>query len=161
MAADLERLGVEAEVLPCDPAFADTAAFCARYDISPSDSANSILVSSRRPPGVHALCLVLATHRLDVNRAVRDAIDVKKLSFAPAETTLQLTGMEIGGVTPFGVPDSIPILIDGAVMRRPLVILGGGNRSSKLRVDPRTIAALDNARVIDDLAFPASTAEEG
>ena len=39
--AALERAGARYEVLDCDPAFADTAAFCARYGIDPGDSANA------------------------------------------------------------------------------------------------------------------------
>lgn len=160
VADHLARLGVDAEVLACESEFADTAAFCERYGVDPADSANTILVASRRPPGVHALCLVLATHRLDVNKAVREALAVKKLSFATAETTLELTGMEIGGVTPFGVAETIPVLVDSAVMDRERIVLGGGNRVSKLRLDPAALAALTNVRVIERLANEVSATEE-
>src|SRR5665811_542840 len=98
----LTALDVPHEVLKCDPTLADTAAFCDAYGVDLADSANAILVASKKPPGVVAACIVLATHRLDVNHAVRDALSVKKLSFASADLTVELTGMEIGGVTPFG-----------------------------------------------------------
>ena len=63
------------EVIDCDPALADTADFCAAYGYAMEDSANAIVVigkaSSASVPPVYAACVVLATTRLDVNRAVR------------------------------------------------------------------------------------------
>ena len=151
----LTELGVEHREMACAAELADTAAFCAHYGVDPADSANTILVASKRPPGEFVLCVVLATTRLDANRAVRDAMGWKKLSFAPAETTLEVTGMEIGGVTPFGLDHPIPTLIDAAVMSRSEVVLGGGNRTSKIRMAPDGLLKLPTARVIEDLAAPA------
>ena len=151
----LAAIGMTAEVMPCDPELADTAAFCDAYGVDPTDSANTILVESKRPAGIVAACVVLATHRLDVNHAVRDAMNVKKLSFASAELTLSLTGMEIGGVTPFGLPGDMAILVDSDVLERDSIVLGGGNRTSKLRMDPSALRELPMARIIDGLANPA------
>ena len=154
VARQLVELGATYEVMACDPEFADTAAFCEHYGIAPEDSANTIVVASRRPPDVHGVCVALATTRLDVNRAVRDALGVKKLSFASADATLELTGMQIGGVTPFGLPPGLPVLVDSAVMERDEIVLGGGNRSSKLRLAPPELLRLPEIRVIEGLATP-------
>lgn len=151
----LRQLQVEYSVIECDPELADTAAFCEAYGVDPSDSANTILVASRRPAGQVAACVVLATTRLDVNRAVRDLMEVKKVSFAPPETTVEITGMMVGGVTPFGLPEDMPVYVDAAVMQRPEIVLGGGNRSSKLRLRPEALEALPNVRVVGGLAAPA------
>ncbi len=153
--AALRRHAVEHDTMPCEPALADTAAFCAHYGVDPADSANTILVSSKRPVGVTAACVVLATTRLDVNKKVCSELGVKKASFASAETTTRLTGMEIGGVTPFGLPDGMPILVDRAVMARPSIVLGGGNRTSKLRISPDALLGVPGIRVVDQLAIPA------
>jgi len=150
--AALDAAGARYEVLACDPAFADTVEFCARYGIDPQDSANAILVASRREPKVHALCLVLATTRLDVNHAVADLLGVRKLSFASAEETAQLTGMVLGGVTPFGIPPGLPLYVDAQVLGRPVVIVGGGSRSTKIRVDPEIFPRLPGCRVVEGLA---------
>jgi prolyl-tRNA editing enzyme YbaK/EbsC (Cys-tRNA(Pro) deacylase) len=151
--AALDRAGARYEVMPCDPAFADTAAFCERYGIDPADSANAILVATRREPKVHALCLVLATTRLDVNHAVADLLGVRKLSFASAEETAQLTGMVLGGVTPFALPAGLPLYVDARVLGRPTVIVGGGSRSSKVRVDPELFGRLPGCQVVEGLAI--------
>ena len=123
-------------VLDCTPDFADTAAFCEHYHIALDQSANTILVASRKvEPTKYAVCVVLGTTRLDVNQKVCELLGVKRASFADAETTLQLTNMEIGGVTAFGIEDT-PIYVDSAVMRQKEVVMGGGNRSSKLLLNP-------------------------
>ena len=151
--AALDAAGARYEVMACDPAFADTAAFCERYGIDPTDSANAILVASRREPKIYALCLVLATTRLDVNHAVADLLGVKKLSFASAEETAERTGMVIGGVTPFAIPEGLPLYVDARVLGRPTVIVGGGSRSSKIRVDPEVFRRLPGCRVVEALAM--------
>ena len=152
--AHLQRLGPDYEIVPCDPALADTAAFCEAYGYSPDDSANTIIVVGKGEIPRPVACVVLATTRLDVNGVVRKRLEVRKASFASADETMQLTGMEIGGVTAFGLPDGLPIWIDAAVMARPRIILGGGSRSIKVLTPPSTLAMLDGAVVIDELARP-------
>ena len=104
----LDRLGVPFELFPCDPELADTANFCAAYGFKLDDSANTILVIGKSEPPLYAACVVLATCRLDVNKAVRQRLGTRKASFAPAEDTRSITGMEIGGVTVFGLPPELP-----------------------------------------------------
>ena len=99
----IDRLGVEYEVVPCDPALADTAAFCEAYGFGLEESANAIVVVGKSEPRTYAACLVLANTRLDVNGLVRRRLGAKKASFASADETIELTGMRIGGVTPFGL----------------------------------------------------------
>jgi prolyl-tRNA editing enzyme YbaK/EbsC (Cys-tRNA(Pro) deacylase) len=144
--------GAEVEVLACDPELADTAAFCAHYGFALENAANTILVTSKKvEPPLLALCVVLGTTRLDVNRTVRERLGVRRASFADAEVTRERTGMEIGGVTAFGV-EQVPLWIDAAVLGRDRVVMGGGNRSSKLVLDPRELLKLPGVEVVDGLA---------
>jgi prolyl-tRNA editing enzyme YbaK/EbsC (Cys-tRNA(Pro) deacylase) len=152
--ASLAGLG-EHELFACDPSLADTAAFCAAYGFAPADSANTILVVGKSDPPVYAACIVLATHRLDVNRAVRGRLGTRKASFASPEETRALTGHEIGGVTAFGLPDGLPVLVDAAVMERDRIILGGGSRSWKVLAPPSILRALPGVEVVEGLARPA------
>lgn len=151
----LDALGVDYQVLACDPEFADTAAFCERYGFSPSESANTIVVASRREPVKYCACVVLATTRLDVNHKVCELLDANKASFASAEQTREVTGMLIGGVTPFGLPDDLPIYVDEQVMAAERVILGGGDRSSKIRISPDVFRSMAAAEIASGLARQA------
>ena len=149
----LEQLGVDGwEIVDCDPALADTAAFCAAYGYAPEDSANTILVVGKSEPPVYAACVVLASTRLDVNRTVRQRLGVRKASFASVDETRDLTGMMIGGVTVFGLPADLPIWVDARVMQRPRVVLGGGSRSCKVVTSPEVLLRLPNAEVVEGLA---------
>ena len=148
----LRDLGVTYELFPCDPALADTAAFCAAYGFPPQDSANTIVVIGKSDPPRFAACVTLAPYRLDVNRAVRDRLGTRKASFAPADETARLTGMQIGGVTVFGLPANLPIWVDARVMDRERIILGGGSRSWKVISTPDILRALPNVEVVEGLA---------
>jgi prolyl-tRNA editing enzyme YbaK/EbsC (Cys-tRNA(Pro) deacylase) len=144
----------EYELFPCDPALADTAEFCAAYGFSPEDSANTIVVVGKSDPRRYAACVLLATTRLDVNHVVADRLGTRKASFASAEETRALTGHEIGGVTAFGLPRDLPLLVDAAVMTRERIVLGGGSRSWKVLAPPSILLTLPGVEVVDGLAAP-------
>jgi prolyl-tRNA editing enzyme YbaK/EbsC (Cys-tRNA(Pro) deacylase) len=150
--ASLATLGTEFEIVPCDPELADTAEFCAAYGYDLADSANTILVVGKRDPRVYVACIVLANTRLDVNGAVRKRLGIRRTSFASAEETMTVTGMTIGGVTPFGLPDDLPIWIDERVMHRERIVLGGGSRDRKVLAAPSILQAMPNAEIVTDLA---------
>ena len=150
--AHLDAAGVVYEVMECDPELADTAAFVAAYGVPPERSANTIVVASKGAEPTYVACVLLATTSLDVNNVVRREMGVRKASFAGADAVREVTGMEIGGVTPFGLPDDLPILVDARVMEPTWVILGGGNRSSKLKLRPDGLRALPSVRVVEGLA---------
>lgn len=151
----LQHTGLEYEIWPCDPELADTAAFCAHYGVALENSANAILVRSKTGSEKYALCVLLATHRLNTNHTVRKKLGARKVSFAAAAQTRELTGMEIGGVTPLCLPAGLPVWIDAAVMDCEYVVLGGGNRSSKIKANPRILLQQANVEVVPDLAYQA------
>jgi prolyl-tRNA editing enzyme YbaK/EbsC (Cys-tRNA(Pro) deacylase) len=143
-------------VAPIDPDLADTAAFCAAYDVAPEESANCVVVAGRREGVVrYAACVILATTRADVNGVVRRFLDVRKASFAPMDEAVRLTGMEYGGITPIGLPESWPVLVDARVVATPHVIIGSGVRHSKIAIAGPALGALPGAQVVDGLARPA------
>ncbi len=163
MTSDPDRARLEAalagrgphELFPCDPALADTASFCTAYGFALADSANTIIVAGKADPPVYAACVVLATQRLDVNRSVRNRLGTRKASFASADETRELTGHELGGVTVFGLPAGLPILVDAAVMERQRIVLGGGSRGWKVLAPPSILLGLDGVEIVDGLARPA------
>jgi prolyl-tRNA editing enzyme YbaK/EbsC (Cys-tRNA(Pro) deacylase) len=161
VSAALHAHDVAFEALPCDPELADTAAFCAHYGFSMEQAANTILVASKKvDPPRYAVCVVLGTTRLDVNKKVSELLGVKRLSFADADTTKELTGMMIGGVTAFGIA-GLPVYVDSAVLDQPKVVMGGGNRSSKLLIDPHELAKVPGVEVVQDLARPPEPITSG
>jgi prolyl-tRNA editing enzyme YbaK/EbsC (Cys-tRNA(Pro) deacylase) len=144
---------IEAAVADIDPELADTAAFCARYGVSMTESANCVIVAGRRGDLTrYAACVVLATTRADVNGLVRRRLDARKASFAPMADAVALTGMEFGGITPVGLPADWLLLIDAAVVKAGPVVIGSGLRRSKLAIDGAALLKLPGAEQVDGLA---------
>ncbi len=141
-------------VAPIDETLADTAAFCAAYDVSPAASANCVVVAGRRGETVtHAAVMVLATHRADVNGVVRRHLGARKISFAARDDAVGLTGMEFGGITPVGLPEGWPVLVDEAVVAAGEVVIGSGLRRSKLLLTGVDLLSLPGAERLE-LASP-------
>jgi prolyl-tRNA editing enzyme YbaK/EbsC (Cys-tRNA(Pro) deacylase) len=135
-----------AQVAPIDPGLADTAAFCAAYDVALDRSANCVVVAGRRGASTtYAAVMVLATMRADINSTVRKHLGVRKISFAPREEAVRLTGMEFGGITPVGLPDDWVVLVDPAVVAAGEVVVGSGIRGSKVLLDGAALLALPEA----------------
>ena len=150
----LKDVGATYEIIDCDPSFADTDEFCSHYGYSPDESANAILLEGKAESPIYALCVVLATTRINVNKVARKRLGTRKASFASAEVTKSLTGMEIGGVTPVGLPDDLPIWIDNLVMEAPKVIIGAGSRDAKIYLAPKNLLRFPNTHIVKGLSMP-------
>ena len=142
-------------VAEIDPALADTAAFCERYGVSPAESANCVVIAAKRGGETTcAACMIAATTRADVNGLVRRHLGARKASFAPVADVTTATGMEYGGITPVGLPEGWPVLVDAAMAKAESVVIGSGIRGSKLRLPGRLLADLPDAQVLDGLGLP-------
>ena len=135
-------------VTEIDPSLADTAAFCERHDIGLDISVNCVIVEAKRADRTwYAACLVKATERADMNGIVRKHLDARRLSFAPTDTAVSLSGMEFGGITPIGLPADWKILVDKSVVSLEYVVIGSGIRKSKLLVRGKLLGSLPNSEV--------------
>jgi prolyl-tRNA editing enzyme YbaK/EbsC (Cys-tRNA(Pro) deacylase) len=161
VAAALPTLVGPAWVAEIDDELADTAAFTDAYEVPLEASANCVVVATRRAGQTGlAACLVLATTRADVNGLVRRHLGARKASFAPQDVAVAETGMAYGGITPVGLPEGVPILVDAAVAAADLVVIGSGTRGSKLAVAGSVLAALPGAEVLEGLGVPVTPAPE-
>lgn len=126
----------------------DTAQFSERYSFSLDDCANTLILRFARD-GIehHAAVVNLGSRRLDVNGAVKALLAAKRVSFAKREVAAELTGMEFGGITAFGLPEGMKILVDEEVTKRKFVVMGAGYRRSKILLDPNFLRGLANTEV--------------
>lgn len=142
-------------VAPIDADLADTAAFCEAYAVPLDASANCVVLAGKREGEVRmAACVVLATTRADVNGVARRWLDVRKISFAPMDDAVAITGMEYGGITPIGLPAEWPILVDSRVMEQPVIVIGSGVRRSKIVLPGAALGQYPGVHVIEGLANP-------
>ncbi len=150
----LERLDIIYEWIEIDPSYADTAQFCEHYGYTLEESGNTIIVASKRGEKKFCACIVSGVDRLDVNKTVRRLMGVSRASFASPEETAELTGMLIGGVTPFALPDDLPIYVDEKLRSLGSIILGSGSRSAKLKIALSELAKIPSVEFIDGLSMP-------
>ena len=142
-------------VAPIDANLADTAAFCEAYGVPLEASANCVVLAGKREGQVRmAACLVLATTRADVNGVARRWLDVRKISFAPMDDAVAMTGMEYGGITPIGLPIDWPILVDSRVIEQQAIVIGSGVRRSKIVLPGASLAEYPGVHVLEGLANP-------
>lgn len=141
-------------VVEIDPAVSDTVTTQEVFGLSLDTLANCVIVGGKRE-GMEriAACVVLATGRADVNNVVKRALDVRKASFLPQERAVELTGMEYGGITPIGLPDDWPIMVDRQVVEAEVVVIGSGVRRSKILLPGQVLSRLPGARVVDGLSL--------
>ena len=149
--AAVKNLGMPFETIDIDPEFADTRAFCEKYGYPLEQSCNTLIVASKKEPKKFVACVVLAHTKLDVNRCVTNLMGVSKASFASSEEMIALTGMQVGGVTPFSLPLGMPLYVDNRIMSTEWIILGGGGRSLKIKISPDVFKKL-GAEIVTDLA---------
>ena len=148
----LESTKLKFEVIECDPELADTNIFCKEYGIDLEDSVNAIVVKTKTGELKFAVCALLATTRLDINKTIRKKLNARKVSFADIAETAKLTAMDMGGVTPLTLPNTLPLWVDSKVMQRNSIVLGGGNRSSKIRISPMIFNYTLNTEIVLRLA---------
>jgi prolyl-tRNA editing enzyme YbaK/EbsC (Cys-tRNA(Pro) deacylase) len=142
----------QVQVAEIDPGLADTAQFCQAYGVALEDSANCVVIATKRGGDVsYAACMVTATTRADVNGLMRRHLGVRKASFGAVDVVTSLTGMEYGGITPIGLPPAWPVLVDDRVAKSPLVVIGSGIRGSKLWLPGRLLAELPGAEILPGL----------
>jgi prolyl-tRNA editing enzyme YbaK/EbsC (Cys-tRNA(Pro) deacylase) len=151
---NLAELGIPYTLIEIDPAYADTAEFCQQYGYTLDVCGNTIVVASKRGPQQYSACVVLGSDRLNVNQTVRALMGVSRLSFASAEETEALTGMTVGGVTPFALPNDLQVYADKKLLALDHVILGSGSRSSKVQVDPEALGKLPRIEFVPGLSMP-------
>lgn len=145
--------GGTAGVAEIDPNLSDTAAFCEFYKTGMNQAANCVVLRAERADkSWFAACVILGNTRADVNGLVRRTIDARRASFARMEEAVSATGMEYGAITPVGLPDGWPILVDKAVADSEYVIIGSGLRKSKLTVPGKFFASLPGVQILENLS---------
>ena len=147
----LESTKLDFEIIDCEPDLADTNIFCKKYNIKFEDAANTIVVKSKTGELKYAACVLLATTKLDTNKTIRKKLGTHKVSFASIEESQKLTNMQIGGVTPIELPINLPVWVDSRVMQRHIIVLGGGNRTSKIKISPNIFNYTPNTEIVSGL----------
>lgn len=135
----------------------DTDLWCPRYGIAFEHTGNVVIVhthKTRNAPPQFAAVLVPANTRADLNGVVKHTLEVSKVSFAPTVIATQATHMESGGMSPIGLPDYWPLLVDIRILDLRRFYVGSGIRASKLVLDGAIFAEIPGIRLVEGLGKP-------
>ncbi len=143
----------EIMVAEIDPKFMGANELCQEYDIAPEIGANCVIIEAvRGEERTLAACLISVTcKRADFNGVVRKHLNARRISMAPLDEVLNETKMEYGSITPFGLPEGWPILIDPYIISQDRIIIGSGLQKSKLSLPGKTLLELPNAMLLEGL----------
>ena len=92
------------------------------------------------------LVLVAGDHRGDARAIAREA-GATKVSFADADTVRAATGYAIGGVSPFDLPEALPVLVDDSFERFDEVYTAAGTPDSMARLTIEQLIAVSGGRM--------------
>jgi Cys-tRNA(Pro)/Cys-tRNA(Cys) deacylase len=115
------------------------AAFAARATGFPLERTVKTLVVAAGPQR-NVLVLVPGDRRLDLRRLAR-VLAAKKAGLAAALTAERLTGYPVGGISPFGVRQLLPVVMDRAILSRGQVLVNAGRRGVMLKMSAQDIRA--------------------
>lgn len=101
-----------------------------------------VVVAGGRP----AMALVAGDRRGDL-AAIAEQLGAAKARMADADTVREATGYAIGGVSPFGLPADLPVLIDDSLERFDTVYPAAGTPSSMVRLAREQLMNLCPGRV--------------
>lgn len=124
----LSSLGLDIPMLIVEESThtAEMAAAAARCELGQIVKTLAIYVS-----GTPRLALVPGDRRLsDRLVATYAGVGRKQVKLASAGEVLELTGYEVGGVSPFGLPAPLSVLIDESFARFETVWVAGGTASA-------------------------------
>lgn len=94
------------------------------------------------------LVVTCGDRKVDTKKLARE-LGVKKVKFADAETVLAATGFTPGGVSPFGLPEEIPLYLDKSLYLFDVVYAAAGTANSALPVKPQRLQEITGAKMVD------------
>jgi Cys-tRNA(Pro)/Cys-tRNA(Cys) deacylase len=83
----------------------------------------------------HALVLLSGARQIDMRRLAR-ALSIKRVEMADAATAERLTGYHVGGISPFGTRQPLPVVMDASIMDSSEVLINAGQRGCMLKMAP-------------------------
>ena len=96
----------------------------------------------------HGLALMPGDRQLSVKKFAR-ALGVKKAVLADVPVAERLTGYHVGGISPFGIRQRLPVVMEKSLMAHHQVMINGGQRGVLLKMTPEDIVTVLNCREAD------------
>lgn len=96
--------------------------------------------------GRYALALLPGDRQADMRRLAA-LLGVKRLEMADGAAAERLSGYRVGGISPFGFKQKLPVVMDASLLAHASILINAGRRGMMLRMDPRTLRDALGCRV--------------
>ena len=97
--------------------------------------------------GTMPLVALVAGDRKGDLHAIAAELGGAKAKMADADTVRSATGYAIGGVSPFALPEHLPVLFDDSLMRFEIVFPAAGTPASMVRMRRDDLLGMSRGRV--------------
>ncbi len=97
--------------------------------------------------GQTPLVALVAGDRKGDLHAIAAELGGAKAKMADADTVRAATGYAIGGVSPFALPETLPVLFDDSLMRFEVVFPAAGTPTSMVRMSRADLLGMSRGRV--------------
>ena len=96
----------------------------------------------------HLVVLIPGSKTISFKRLAR-ALRVKRAAMVHTTMAERLTGYAIGGISPFGMKQALPVLMDAELLSSEKLAINGGKRGLMLIMDPSDILKATGAKPIE------------
>ncbi|HLO16611.1 MAG TPA: YbaK/EbsC family protein [Anaerolineales bacterium] len=142
----LENLGIPHRVFQHQTPVTSFEQAAADRHQRPEQIVRSILFQIR--PEDYLMVLVAGSQQIDW-RKLRQFVKRSRIRMATEEEVLEVTGYRIGTVSPFGLKNSVKVLIDSSVLKEEEISIGSGVRGTAIIMNSADLRrALEDAEVV-------------
>ena len=143
--AQLAAAGIKREPLQLNEMTRTVSEAAAALSISEGQVAKTILFQA----GDDFALFVAAGDNKISNRKARKLMGAKSVRIALPETVLDVTGYQVGAVSPLGLKHEVPVYIDETLSRYREIYAGGGSEQALLLLDYEEFLQLTVGMVVD------------
>lgn len=95
----------------------------------------------------YIIVLMPGDENLDLKSLAR-AYSVPRAAMADTSTAERLTGYLVGGISPFGTKQKLPVVMEAGLLEFDKVAINGGKKGIMLTMDPKDILLAVNGDVL-------------
>ena len=96
----------------------------------------------------YIMVLMPGDKNLDLKK-LAGAFSVKRAAMADTSTTERLTGYLVGGISPFGTKQNLPVVMEQCLLEFDRVAINAGRRGVMLVMDPNDILLVVNGNCLE------------
>ena len=96
----------------------------------------------------YALVMMPGDRQLSMKHLAK-ACGVKRAAMADTRTAERLTGYLVGGISPFGTKQKLPVVMEASILRLDKILVNAGQRGTMLKMAPADIRKALTAKVAD------------